>query len=282
MQSSYARAHDAAVAFGSVHVSMSSVPKSKGRVFGKTPSRRPSVQLHVVRSGALSTRVRFAGDAADMFVEGQAFFTPSRDGVPMIAHRDTVALTLIAPAELADSLPRPETDSIRVESVLLEPIVDFTVRAMQIRSLEFGGFDTRHLEALLQQMVHGLLFESNSTSPAPLAKQNAFSRASSAMAERYADPALTAEIVAQEASVSQRQLQRLFRARGTTIQSELRRLRVAHACSLLRDRRYDAFSVDDIAKRVGLSSGSSLARAMSAAGLASPLQMRRESDSFRR
>ncbi|MDP3949116.1 MAG: AraC family transcriptional regulator [Microbacterium sp.] len=252
-----------------------------GRAFGGTLNRsRRTAQLHVVRSGALSTRARTTGDAVETFVSGQAFFTAGSDPIAMIAHRTSDVLALAAPVELFDAQPPSTTAApLRIESPLLMPTVDFVLSAIQVIELE--GEDTRrhYLDKVLQKMFYGLIADSSDIVAAPPAMVSALplARARALMVERIADPDLTADMIAREVSVSHRQLQRLFRARGTTVQGELRHLRVEQACMFLRNRRYDAVSVDVIARRVGLSGRSSLARAMSAEGIPSPLQVRRAS-----
>lgn len=285
MHDIHARAHSDAVLFGLLHVSRSTIPRSMGKAFGGALDRgRQTAQLHVVRSGALSTRARTVGHTVETFVSGQAFFTAGPNPMPMIAHRTSDVLTLTAPAELFDALPQSTTEvPLRVESPLLMPTVDFVLSA--IRVIELGGEETRrrYLDKVLQKMFYGLIADSSDAVAATRAAVSAVptARARELMMRNLADPDLTAEMIAREVSVSLRQLQRLFRALGTTVQEELRRIRVEQACMYLRNRRHDAMSVDDIARRVGLSGRSSLARAMSAEGLPSPLQVRRASSQHR-
>lgn len=85
-----------------------------------------------------------------------------------------------------------------------------------------------------------------------------------------ADPDLTAEAISRHANISLRQLERAFQKRGTTITREIRRARIDHAQALLIDHTRHTLTVNEIARSVGFSNNSSLARAMSAEGHATP------------
>jgi AraC-like DNA-binding protein len=124
-------------------------------------------------------------------------------------------------------------------------------------------------------MFLGLLIDTNRPAPA-VRPQQPLTHALAVIVGRCTDPALTPAVVAQEARLSLRQLQRLFRERGTTVGREIRRARVEQALTLLRDRQYDALSIDQVAQFVGFSNGSSLARAMAAEGHASPTRAARD------
>lgn len=191
----------------------------------------------------------------------------------MLAHRESEVLTIAIPSERLSALPHGDSP-MRIDSSLLAPTVEFVAQTMLIAN--GSGFSGQHLQELIPRMVDWLLIDSGSAAVPTPTTPSVYLQASAVIARRYAEPGLTADAVADAVSLSPRQLQRLFRARGTTIHGEVRRQRVKQAQRLLGDQRYDALTIDEIAKQVGFSDRSSLVRAMAGEGLMSPSQIRRK------
>lgn len=229
-------------------------------------AREPVLGLHLVRGGELV--VEDLGSGTETLPSGSAFVT--QRATRATATRATKMTVLDIPAEVVKGIPMPDSAAWRItESALLPPAVDFIVRAGEARDLELNGFGTYYFERLLQEMFVGLLIDTNR--PAPTVRpQQPVAHALAVIAGRCTDPDLTPAVVAQEVRLSLRQLQRLFRERDTTVGGEIRRARVDHALSLLRDSRYEMLSVDQVAQHSGFGNGSSLARAMAAEGHESP------------
>ncbi|WP_307362410.1 helix-turn-helix transcriptional regulator [Microbacterium murale] len=208
-----------------------------------------------------------------LLTAGSVFVT--QQPADAVAQSRTTVTTLVIPAAAARGLPLPASAAWRLtESPLLAPVVDFIVRAGDAVDPDLNGFSAYHFEHLLQEMFVGLLIETNRPALA-LGHPQPFTDALAVIVVRCSDPLLTPAAVAQDVRLSLRQLQRVFRERGTTIGRELRRARVEQAIAVLRDQKRDVLSIDRVAEMVGFSSGSSLARAMAAEGHVSPTRAAR-------
>ncbi|MFB7843123.1 helix-turn-helix domain-containing protein [Microbacterium sp. NPDC056052] len=127
-----------------------------------------------------------------------------------------------------------------------------------------------HIEALLGDMIARLAAEGDvQDAPEPLRQ------ATAAILRAYPDPDLGSRRIAEAANLSVRQLERLFRAQGTSIAAEVRRVRIDAAVRLIADDPAGSSSIDEIARRIGFSGGSSLARAMVREGLPAPSALRK-------
>jgi AraC family transcriptional regulator, positive regulator of tynA and feaB len=81
-----------------------------------------------------------------------------------------------------------------------------------------------------------------------------------AIAERYAEPGLTAAMIAHDLAISQRTLHRSLSRAGATFAGLLRDHRMAAAARMLREPRFDQHSVAGIGLRVGFSDPSHFIR----------------------
>jgi AraC-like DNA-binding protein len=233
--------------------------------------------LHVVRSGALVHQLAGATVERAMYPAPTALAVRSKERQVLGAAHDAVVLSLRLPADVTAGIQLPEAPVFRIDTkgALYAPFVDFAVRSASQPEVEPSTFSAYYFERLLQEMVIGVLVDSARARAVPRSTET-FTLAVSIVTAQLADQSLTAASVAHELNTSLRQLQRHFRSRGTTVEREIRRLRVEHAASLLVDRSYDGLTVDQVAQFSGFASGSSLARAMAAEGLASPAKLRRE------
>lgn len=176
-----------------------------------------------------------------------------------------------APSVALSATPIPHRSLLLIENdAVLRPVDDF-VRALLPPGQHLPRLSVEHLEAALLNMVDAAIIAAAGEGAAT---SSALDRALSLIESRYADPALTAHAIADDVNVSLRQLERDFAVLGRTIRQEIRRIRVLRAVALLRDPATARLSVSCIAEQVGLSNGSSLARAMAAEGLASPRRYR--------
>jgi AraC-like DNA-binding protein len=232
--------------------------------------------LHVVHKGVLSVP---ANGAQAAVAAGQAFFT--RGGHSHHAHASSPGeiVTLSVPDELfpgrAD-FAKSGPVLVRPDSALLGPIVDFVLRAVDTEATDLSAVGHYYLERMLQEMAVALSLEVHRIRAVPTTP-DMFARAITIIAAQCADHDITSVSIAADVRISVRQLERIFRDRGTTIAREIRRARIENAARLLRDRGYDALSIDQIAQYSGFSNGSSLARAMRAEGWEPPARIRSSS-----
>lgn len=263
------RAARASISFGSVAVRASRLPAGAGHLI--TDPR--ALHLIVVRQGFLV--VSALGQEA-CAAGGEAVFVPS---VPRCELHTTEACELVmisVPAELGREIQDKDILaglSLIKDSALLMPMTAFASQTVRNSGAEVSTLGRYYIERLLQEMLLGLLTDSGHATRVSGAP-DAYEQALSLLSAQYADPSLTSETVAEAVNLSKRQLERLFERRGTTIRKMLRQIRLEHARSLLQDSNYLVLSTEQIARYVGFSGASSLARALAAEGHASPSKLR--------
>ena len=227
------------------------------------------VRLFLVRGGSVQVPSRDGhvevGDGQGILVTGPTSVRISSSGAG-----EVIAVGM--PVDAFPELALPRNSAMLVEdAVLLRPISAF------VSTLHAGGALDVHSRDRFAQILRDMILvalrravDRAGVAAAPSLHQ----RATSIIRRRYAEASLSAADVAAEMNVSLRQLERGFRPSGRTIRQELRRIRVAAAAALLREDPSAVRTVDAIATQVGLSNGSSLARAISAEGLPSPTRLR--------
>ncbi|WP_162903770.1 helix-turn-helix domain-containing protein [Leucobacter sp. wl10] len=234
-------------------------------------------ELHLiaVRQGGLSLvspiggRALRAGEAvlslAEVFCEADA-----RTGAEVV--------TISGPGELArdvrSTLSACAPQALSAGSALLAPSLAFALRAAQTPEATRSRLGDYYVERLLQEMLQGLLADTSRVERTPRPLKDPFRQAVSVLAAQFTDPDLASAGVAEAVNLSRRQLEREFSRRGTTIRRELRRIRVERAVKMLRDPDYALLTVGQVARHVGFSGASSLARAMAQEGYDSPSKLR--------
>lgn len=186
-------------------------------------------------------------------------------------------MTVTGPGELARDMHESLTSSPQVlpgASALLAPTLAFALRTLQPAGAGRSKLGDYYIERLLQEMMQGLLTDTSPTERTPRLRQDPYRQAVAVLAAQFTDAELTSDGVAEAVNLSRRQLEREFSKRGTTIRGELRRLRVERAVSMLGDADYALLTVDQVARHVGFSGASSLARAMAQEGYHAPSKLR--------
>lgn len=265
--------------FGAVRVRATVAREGEARPEFREP--RNLVGLHQVAAGAIEIS---AASGVKTFGQGAAFALSHERKVPFATRGVFRMLSILVPAEVVSGVTVLEPQNpypVRADSALLEPTFAFAERALATAGDAPGAFSGYYLERLLQEMTIGVLVEGARAS-AFRQEPDAYGRAIAVIAAQCSDPGVTPATVAEHVKLSLRQLQRVFGARGTTIERAIRRARVDHAVGLLTDRAYDAMSVEEIGRYSGFAGGSSLARAMAAEGSDSPARVRRSSQHRRR
>lgn len=262
-------------AFGSVTVSMHEYVDAVG-VLPVERTDAPALRVHVVERGAVHVSSATIGRT-----DGAEFSLPRHAAVitldpyqpPLRTVGGSRMLTTAAPAVLIRDIPLDphRLHVVPPSSPLLAPAAAF-LRSAAAASAS-SRFSEYFFERLLQELMLGLVVETAGLKPEG-GRRNPMVFAMAIIAAQCADPDLTATAVAREVNISQRQLERLFRVRGTSIAHQIRRARVDLAISMLRDPTHRPLTVDQIAQHAGFSNGSSLARAMSSEGRPSPSSLR--------
>lgn len=177
---------------------------------------------------------------------------------------------------LAVEAPVPvETGTlVRAGSVsMTSPVLAFAREALLMDLEDASSLSIYYLERLLQEMAIGILVDHARSRIMPQSPA-AFIVAQSVISSQCSDSGLRPALIAEQVGLSLRQLQRVFSSHDTTIEQEIRRERVEQAIAMLRSPDYAALTVTEIARYVGFSNGSGLARAMNALGVPSPRQVR--------
>lgn len=188
-------------------------------------------------------------------------------------------LLIRAPLELARDLQgfHGSTTFLRIpgSAVLLVPVLSFASALLLEDAREASGLERYYTERLMQEMALGLLVRTSQALP-QTGRPDYHARAITVIASQCTDSVFSGASVASELNLSLRQLERIFLKQGITLGRAIRLARIDKAQALLRDRAYDQLSLTHIAHLVGLSSGSSLTRAMLNEGFPSPMSIRRQ------
>ncbi len=225
------------------------------------------LRLLMPRGGTLQIPARpgdiEVGDGQGLLVNGAASLRMSSSGAGKV-------IAVGMPVEALPGLAMPRGSTMLIEdAALLRPIGAFVQTLFDGEPLDVLARE--YVERLLREMVMVAVRRSSGESGvAPSLHQ----RALRAIRRHHADARLTPAEIASMSNVSLRQLERAFQREGRTVRREIRRVRVVAAAALLQDARRASDTVDVIAVQVGLSNGSSLARAMAAEGLPSPSALR--------
>lgn len=182
----------------------------------------------------------------------------------------------ISVPQLAMESPVPTATGTVIPSAgvhLLKPLTAFALSVLSLDGEPVSSLSVYYLERLLQEMVIGTLVDDARSAAMPQSP-GTFVLAQSVIASQSSDPELLPSRIAEQVGLSLRQLQRVFSAHSTTVEREIRRERVEQAVTLLRSPGYAALTVNQVARYVGFSNGSVLARAMTALGHPSPRSVR--------
>ncbi|MFT4135461.1 helix-turn-helix domain-containing protein [Microbacterium sp.] len=260
--------------FGAVTVAERAIPD--GPVLYPPDARTGQLHLSFVVGGGMQYAEDdgHGGSEVRLIGRGQAFLSVGDRRLEMTARGGCVVLTVSVPLLSPDRQRDGYTFYVMRGAVpLASPVFAFVSRLIGLDAEELDSATRQQAETLVVAMVGAITPQPFGAADSPAT--DPFLQAGAIMAARCADPHLRAEDVAHELSISLRQLERSFRAHGTTIVAELRRARVRQALTLLQRGDGRQLTVDQIARLVGFGTGSSLARAFRAERLEPPRHWRR-------
>ncbi|MCA1305506.1 helix-turn-helix domain-containing protein [Microbacterium esteraromaticum] len=144
-----------------------------------------------------------------------------------------------------------------------------------LRHNDEGSSMSRYaIERLLAEMTFGSLVEQQSVE-AERRPSSLIERARTVILMRREDAGFSTSQLAAELHVSPRQLQRAFAAIGETPGDLLRRMRAELAESMLRNPLYASLTVDEVSQFSGFTSSLQMRRALHAADVPTPTELRR-------
>lgn len=254
--------------FGSVTVCVRRLSAGRGLRFGD----HGRLSLVISRRGALDVRAR---DRAEVIGDGGGVLAEPGALEQLVARGDAEVLVVSGPAELATDIQSEESDGpalhlVSRESAFVHAVAAFAQRAASADAGERTRLGDYYIERLMQEMLQGLIAGIGAASEGRPHLLDPYRHALAVVKTQYGDAGLTVDRIAAEVRLSPRQLAREFANHQTTIRGELRRIRLEHAVRMLCDPDYRRLSIDQIARHVGFSGSSSLARAMADSGLPSP------------
>lgn len=270
-------------------------PVTRTAVLGRTKLRNATVattstltvpltrghdgELHlcIVAEGRLSLLNRTPGEHE--LHEGDCFVVLDAQSVrvrlaPRLG-REAEIVRITVPGLAIEAPVRVKTGAvIRADRVpMTSPVLAFARKTLLMDLEEASSLSIYYLERLAQEMAIGILVD-NARSRVIPQSPTSFTVAQSVISAQCADANLRPATIAEQVGLSLRQLQRIFADHDTTIDQEIRRERVEQAIEMLSSPAYAGLSVTKIARYVGFSNGSGLARAMNALGHLSPRQVR--------
>lgn len=246
--------------FGDVRIRLT---RATGGVLALS-ARSDGLAVQAVRRG----RVAIRGGSApfELTQHGALLMSDGTATAAVLRPSELISITVAAPP-----VERTEAGVRRVTGgeTLLSGVIAFAAEVLAAAARETPDVPHPHVELLVRDMIARLL-----TVEAARDASGPMRQALSVILRRHADPQLSSRRIAAAVNLSVRQLQRLFEAQGTTIAREVRNARLDAAVRLLSEDQTGAFSIDEIAQRVGFSGGSPLARAMLREGLPAPSAVR--------
>lgn len=265
-------ARNRTIAFGAVSIVVAPL-RSRASLPPMPAGTADDIQILLIEGGS----VHLAN--VGVLTAGTVILLPAAAQPEISAVEGCTVTVLTAPVPPPSGRPAPSTDPILVsaENPLAKLITGLVSSALPLA--EDMTWISRHaVENMLMEAAQ-LLIADTSRRRRGSRTPEAFTQAIRMIARDSADPELSAEAVARHISLSLRQAERMFQKRDTTISREIRRARVEHALNLLGDSGRESLTVGQVARLVGFSNGSSLARAMQAEGHASPTAIRNEAAS---
>ncbi|WP_219844083.1 helix-turn-helix domain-containing protein [Arthrobacter sp. MYb227] len=162
---------------------------------------------------------------------------------------------------------------LRYDDGLVGPTRAFLESTLNLDS-QLPSVSRYFLEKLVHEMVGGIILENMGVSKSGTTRRSLFEQSIAYIAATTGDPELTPLKLATELSVSLRQLQREFKRQGLTIASSIKQNRIDLAVRLLQDPKFMVLSIEKIAEHSGFTSLVQLRRALQAAGLGNPTDLR--------
>ncbi|WP_181419827.1 helix-turn-helix domain-containing protein [Arthrobacter psychrolactophilus] len=130
------------------------------------------------------------------------------------------------------------------------------------------------MEKLLHEMVGGIMLEDLGAKVTGTGRKSTFDQAMAYIGATAGDRDLTPARLAEELSVSLRQLQREFKRNNLTIAEVMRNHRIDLAVKLLKDPKLEVLSLEKIAEHAGFSSLVQMRRTLHEAQLGKPREIR--------
>ncbi|WP_307381619.1 helix-turn-helix domain-containing protein [Microbacterium sp. W4I20] len=192
------------------------------------------------------------------------------------AGRWQLIVALVPRSPLTALAPRlPESARTFTDRRLLDRTLQQFLEMLLQDSSEVSRGEEIALERVISELCGAVLRDRSAPAGEDSRRDRLRGRAMTFIAEHCSDPELSPARVAREVNSSLRLLQEVFSEAGNGVAGAIRRERAHLARSRLIDFRYDAVSIEQIARSSGFSSPMSLRRALATAYGATPRALRK-------
>ncbi|AIY03630.1 hypothetical protein ART_4031 [Arthrobacter sp. PAMC 25486] len=198
------------------------------------------------------------------------------------AEAQLVAVTL--PVQVLQEFGIDEVHNLTAldpNSTLLSPALGF-LREIAVQDVEVPSVAAYFMEKLVHEMVGGIMLENRGARFTSSSRKGFFDQAMDYIAATAGDSSLTPATLADELSLSLRQLQREFKRNDTSIAAVILQRRIDLAVRLLKDPKLEVLPLENIAEHSGFTSTVHLRRALREAQAGNPTEIRASAGQQRR
>lgn len=249
-----------------------------GSIKFETSQDPDDVTLLFIFTGSIKTTIRSSMEQI-LRTDAVYFLMPGVQGTITWPNECTFVTLRVPSAVLTELGTFPETDhgELSGAELLAKPAAAF-LRNLATNKADSSVLTSYFIEKIIQEIAGSLFLSHNGISnmPAP-EKTQLYQRAISIINAKRADPLLDPATVAEDLSVSLRQLQREFKDHDETLSDSIRKSRVQLAIHHLRNSAYQGLTVEEVAKYSGFQSARQLRTALSLDGHPSPIAVRKSS-----
>lgn len=230
---------------------------------GGTPDGRPFVRLFVVVDGALRLGQGNAGDLVGAggaaFLQGHEQFTYESEGEVTVIVCDVASGDpLTGPvAALA-----PDFSTIAPGEVLVSAFISFVEDLLRNSEESFTTTVRALVARSLAPLVGSLLTLPQHRRPVELSQRVRRAQIVHYIANHHHDRSLSIGTIATRFGISRRSLQRLFEGERLSVHEVIQARRADRSVALLRDRRYDDYTIQQLARLTGHSDAIAFRRAV--------------------
>lgn len=268
------RSNVAGVDFGGTAVLAMHLSAGECRISGRQELEH-SFSLVFTVDGTMAL-VDDAADGAIVAERGEVWAFSRSASFDLAVEADAQLVLVTMPVQVLQEFGIEEEPSLWVmdpDSTMVSPALGF-LREIAVQEQEVPSVAAYFMEKLVHEMVGGMMLENRGARFAAPSRKGFFDQAMDYIAATAGDGSLTPATLAEELSLSLRQLQREFKRNNTSIATVILQHRIELAVRLLKDPKLDILPLEEIAQHSGFSSPVQLRRALRDAKAGSPSEIR--------